>query len=131
MLRQCSPYYAYERIDGGERVEGRGVDVQEVHFFSVRQAEQRNNEEEHGAKRGVRGLYKLGQRVLTESPQHNVSSNAISICCSSLNGHSYRRRRHAPTLAGHVSALARIGKTFDLHKKYASAHWSANQVAIG
>ena len=33
---------------------------------SVRQAEQRNNEEEHGAKRGVRGLYKLGQRILTE-----------------------------------------------------------------
>ena len=61
----------------GERVEGQvrgsrawkgGVDVQtlEVHFSSVRQAEQRNNEEEHGAKRGVRGLYKLGQRVLTE-----------------------------------------------------------------
>ena len=40
----------------------------QVHFSSVRQAEQRNNEEEHGAKRGVRGLYKLGQRVLTESP---------------------------------------------------------------
>ena len=50
----------------GERVEGQvrgsrawkgGVDVQtleEVHFSSVRQAEQRNDEEEHGAKRGVR-----------------------------------------------------------------------------
>ena len=37
----------------------RGVDVktlEEVHFSSVQQAEQRNNEEEHGAKRGVRGL---------------------------------------------------------------------------
>ena len=44
---------------------GPGVDVQTVHFSSVRQAEQRDNEEEHGAKRGVRGLYKLGQRVLT------------------------------------------------------------------
>ena len=48
VLRQCSPFYASERIYGGERVEGRGVDVQEVHFSSVRQAEQRNNEEEHG-----------------------------------------------------------------------------------
>ena len=55
--------------------------LEEVHFPSVRQAEQRNNEEEHGAKRGVRGLYKLGQRVLTESPHRTSPRNAI---CSSL-----------------------------------------------
>ena len=77
----------------GERVEGQvrgsrawkgGVDVQtleEVHVSSVRQAEQRNNEEGHGAKRGVRGLYKLGQRVLRESPHRTSPRNAI---CSSL-----------------------------------------------
>ena len=49
----------------------------QVHFSSVRQAEQRNNEEEHGAKRGVRGLYKLGQRVLTESP-HRTSPRSTA-----------------------------------------------------
>ena len=49
--------------------------LEEVHFFSVRQEEQKNNEEEHGAKRGVRGLYKLGQRVLTESPHRTSPHN--------------------------------------------------------
>ena len=84
----------------GERVEGQvrgsrawkgGVDVktlEEVHS-SVRQAEQRNNQEEHGAKRGVRGLYKLGQRVLTESPHRTSPHNAI---CSSLPSRIVRMR---------------------------------------
>ena len=30
--------------------------LEEVRFSSVQQAEQRNNEEEHGAKRGIRTL---------------------------------------------------------------------------
>ena len=57
---------------------GRGVDVQAPP--SGRQSRGITKKSmDDGAKRGVRGLYKLGQRVLTESPQHNVSSNAISI----------------------------------------------------
>ena len=74
----------------GERVEGsrarksaRGCpDQEEVHFSSVRQAEQRNKiqeKEEHGAKRGLRGLYKLRQRVLTERHLRSLQSTATGV----------------------------------------------------
>ena len=77
----------------GERVEGQVEEVGpgKVAWMSrrrrksiLRQAEQRNNEEEHGAKRGVRGLYKLGQRLLTESPCNAICSSLPTACPTPL-----------------------------------------------